>query len=315
VNAVEPIVSLFMDKNFQWVMTACVLLGTSSGILGCFALLKKYSLLGDAMAHAALPGIALAFILTGIKSLDIFLIGAAIASLLGAACIHFITSNTRIKQDTALAIVLSVFFGFGTVLLTKIAQSGAGNQAGLDAFLFGKAASLMAADVRVMAIVTGTLILLTVLFFKEFKLLAFDPGFGRGIGWPMHALEGLLLLMLVLSVVIGLQAVGVVLMSALLIIPAAAARYWTEKLHVMTLIAAIFGVLSGFFGTLLSTLTPRMPTGPLIVLTSAALFAISALFAPRRGWVTQWVRQLRWRRAFGQNRPLFEEEAAPPRWQ
>lgn len=291
-------------------MMACVLLGISSGMIGCFALLKKYSLLGDTIAHAALPGIALAFMLTGTKSLDIFLIGAAIAGLLSAACIRLITYHTRIKQDTALAIVLSVFFGFGTVLLTKIAQSGIGNQAGLDAFLFGKAASLVSSDVWVMAIVTVILILLAGIFFKELKLLAFDPDFGRGIGWPMHILEGLLMLMLVLSVIIGLQAVGVVLMSALLIIPAAAARYWTEKLHVMLVIAAVFGAFSGFVGTIASTLAPRMPTGPLIVLTAAGLFAVSAFFAPRRGWVTQWIRKFRWRRAFGNKRPVLNEKAA-----
>ncbi|OUM88553.1 MAG: hypothetical protein BAA01_05525 [Bacillus thermozeamaize] len=300
----ETLFSMFLDKNFQWVMMACVLLGISSGILGCFALLRKYSLMGDAVAHAALPGIAIAFILYGAKSLGVFIIGAAIAGLIGSLCISLITRYSRIKQDAALAIILSVFFGFGTVLLTKIAQSGKGNQAGLDAFLFGKAASLIGSDVQIMAIVTGALILVSFLLFKEMKLLAFDPDFGRGIGLPMTFLEVLLMLMLVLSVVIGLQAVGVVLMSALLIIPAVAARYWTEKLHIMVIIAGTIGACAGFLGTFLSALTPRMPTGPVIVLTAAAMFVISLLFAPNRGLAAKMIRHLQLRYEVSMNHIL-----------
>lgn len=295
---------LLQDQNVQWVLTGCVLLGISSGVLGCFALLKKYSLMGDAIAHAALPGICLAFILTGIKSIGVLLIGATVTGLIGSLCIGLITTYSRIKSDTALAIILSVFFGFGTILLTKIAQSGMANQAGLDAFLFGKAASLVGSDVKIMSIVAILLLFTVILIFKELKLLAFDPEFGRGLGLPMKFLNSLLMLLIVLSVVIGLQAVGVILMSALLIIPAVSARYWTERLSHMIIISGFIGGFSGALGTLLSGLAPRLPTGPIIVLAAVSVFIISLLLAPKRGLVARYLRYVVLREKIGKENIL-----------
>lgn len=274
---------LLQDPNVRSILLGCMLLGLSSGVLGSFAYLRKQSLMGDALSHAALPGICIAFMLTGVKSVGIFLIGAALAGLIATFGIGWITRHSKIKQDAALGIVLSVFFGFGIVLLTRIQHSGSGNQSGLDKFLFGQAAALNRDDVRVMAVVSAILIAVCILLFKEFKLLSFDPGFARGMGMPVGLLDQLMMLLLVVAVVVGIQAVGVVLMSALLITPAVSARYWTERLGVMTALSGLFGALSGLAGTWISTAGGNLPTGPLSVLAATVWFLLSVLFAPGRG--------------------------------
>lgn len=286
----------FLDPNFIWVLSGSTLLGVSSGMIGAFALLRKRSLLGDVLAHAALPGVCLAFILTGAKSLGPLLLGAAATGYLGVKCIDVITRNSRIKEDTALGLVLTVFFGVGVMLLTAIQHGGAGNQSGLDSFLFGQSATLVGGDVAVMAGVSAVLIAAVVLFFKEFKLLCFDRGFGEGLGLPMRRVDNLLMALIVLAVMIGLQAVGVILMAAMLITPGVAARYWTERLERMVVLSGAFGGISGVAGTVASTIGPRMPTGPLIVLAATAIFLVSLLAAPRRGLVAKGLHFLRLRR-------------------
>ncbi|MBP1996909.1 metal ABC transporter permease [Paenibacillus eucommiae] len=274
---------IFQDPNTQWILMGCMLLGLSSGVIGSFAYLRKQSLMGDALSHAALPGVCIVFMLTGSKSVLLFLVGAAAAGLLATFAIGFITRQSRIKQDSALAIILTVFFGVGIVLLTQIQHSGSGNQSGLDKFLFGQAASMIHSDVITMAIISILLIGACTLLFKEFKLISFDPGFARGLGFPVTVLEQFIMFLIVVAVVVGLQAVGVVLMAALLITPAVSARYWTEKLNVMVVLSGIFGALSGLIGTLISASGSNLPTGPFIVLSATAIFAISLLCAPRRG--------------------------------
>ncbi|WP_068610671.1 metal ABC transporter permease [Paenibacillus swuensis] len=287
----EALFNAFKDPNTQWVLLGCMLLGLSSGVLGTFTYLRKESLMGDALAHAALPGVCIAFMLTGVKSIFLFLIGAAAAGLLATFGIGYITRNSRIKQDTALGIILSVFFGFGIVLLTQIQHSAGGNQSGLDKFLFGQAASMIMDDVIVMSVISVLVMGSCALLFKEFKLLSFDPGFARGMGFPVPFLEQLLMLLIVVIVVAGIQAVGVVLMVAMLITPAVSARYWTEKLGVMVILSGVFGALSGLLGTLISTTANNLPTGPLSVLSATALFIVSLLIAPRRGLLAKvWVR-------------------------
>jgi len=284
------------DPNTQWVLMGCVLLGISSGILGCFAFLRGRSLMGDALAHAALPGVCLVYLLTGSKSIGLFLIGAGVAGLLATYCITAISRHTRIKEDTSLALTLSVFFGIGIVLLTHIQHSASGNQSGLDKFLFGQAASLVFADVVTIMVVAAVLIVVVALLFKEFTLLSFDPGFGRGLGFPMGFLDAVLMLMLLMAVVIGLQAVGVVLVAAMLITPAVTARYWTDELSKMVVLSGFFGAVSGVLGTLISTQQENLPTGPTIVLSATAFFLFSLLFSPRRGVLARMVRFLRMRR-------------------
>lgn len=289
MNGLTDLFQLFLDPNAQWILLGCMLLGLSSGVIGSFAYLRKQSLMGDALSHAALPGVCIAFMLTGSKSILLFLLGATIAGLIATFGIGYMTRHTRIKQDAALAIVLSVFFGVGIVLLTRIQHSGAGNQSGLDTFLFGQAAAMVLSDVMIMGIISVVLIGTCALLFKEFKLLSFDQGFARGLGYPTIFLEQLMMFLIVVAVVVGIQAVGVVLMAALLITPAVSARYWTEKLGVMVIIAGAFGALSGVIGTVVSASGNNLPTGPLIVLAATVIFVISVIAAPRRGALSKLV--------------------------
>lgn len=186
-----------------------------------------------------------------------------------------------------MGIVLSFFFGIGVLLLTRIQHSGNGGQSGLDKFLFGQAASMMRQDLYLLTGISIVLIAVCILLFKQFKLVSFDRGFAKGLGWPVVWLEQIILLLTVFVVVAGIQAVGVVLMSALLITPAVAARYWTDRLHIMIILAGIFGAVSGAAGTVSSSMVSQLPTGPVTVLAATLIFAISALFAPRRGWLAR----------------------------
>jgi manganese/zinc/iron transport system permease protein len=306
------------NANARWVLAGCMLLGASSGVLGSFALLRRRSLMGDALAHAALPGVCLAFMVTGVRSIEQFMIGALVAGLVAAFSIQAITRYSRVKEDAALGLVLSVFFAIGIVFLTIIQHSGAGNQAGIDKFLFGQAASLVGRDVRVMAICAAVVTVISLLLFKEFKLLCFDAGYAHGQGFRPGVLDGLLNSLIVVAVVIGMQAVGVVLMAAMIITPAAAARLWTDRLGKMVFIAAIVGAAAGAIGTALSTQAPRMPTGPLIVLAATAVFALSFLFAPRRGLVPRIHRYLILRRVVAREnvlRSMYEIAESVKSWQ
>lgn len=286
-----------LSYTAQNVLIGSSLLGVLGGVIGCFAFLRRQSLLGDALAHAALPGVCLAFLLTGSKHpLPLFL-GALASGLLGSLTILVVVRYSRIKEDSAIGMVLSVFFGLGIVLLTYIQKQPFGNQSGLDKFLFGQAATLMPRDLSLMAGL-AVVVLLTVFFFlKEFKLLCFDPDYARSLGLPVRQLEILLTLLLVVVVVVGLQTVGVILIVATLVMPAAAARQWTSRFGVMVLLAAALGGGAGATGALLSAAVSRLPTGPVIVLLSSAVLVISLLVAPGRGllWATLAHRRLVWR--------------------
>lgn len=275
------------------VLLGAVLLGISGGVMGCFALLRRQALLGDALAHAALPGICIAYLLTGAKTpLPLFL-GALVAGLVGALVILAAVRWSRLQQDSAMGIVLSVFFGLGIVLLTYIQRLPLGNQSGLDKYLFGQAATLTPDDVRVMALLSAVVLVTLALFYKELKLLTFDADYGASLGLPMKTLEGLMTLLLVVVVVVGLQTVGVVLIVATVVTPAAAARQWTDRLGVMLLLAAAIGSGAGVAGALLSASVARLPTGPVIVLAATAVLVVSLFFAPRRGYLWALLREHR----------------------
>jgi manganese/zinc/iron transport system permease protein len=285
-----------LDFTLRTVALGAAVLGIVSGTLGTFAVLRGQSLLGDAISHAALPGIALAFLATGVRSAPILVLGAAAAGWLGAVLVLGITNQSRIPYDAALGLVLSVFFGVGMVLLTFIQRLPSGTQAGLDNFLFGQAAAILPRDVMVMSLLGVIAILATVALWKELKLLAFDREFGATLGLPMRRLDLVLTTLLVIAIVIGLQTVGVVLMSAILIAPAAAARQWSDRLGHMVLLAASFGAAAGVVGALISASTPRLPTGPTIVLCAGSIMLVSLLFAPGRGLLAEVVRSRRSRR-------------------
>lgn len=287
---------LFTDYTLRNVALGSALLGIISGVLGCFAVLRRQGLLGDALSHAALPGICIAYLLTGSKAPLALLLGAGVAGCIGTLVIGRIVRDTRLSEDTALGIVLSVFFGVGILLLTFIAKRNDAQQAGLDRFLFGQAATLVTANVITMAVLGGVALLVVGLLYKEFKLLTFDPAFATSLGFNANWLGIALTSLIVVAVVIGLQTVGVVLMAAMLIGPAVAARQWTNSLRWMIVLAALFGAASGVSGALISVSEENLPTGPMIILSMTALVLVSLFFAPANGLVWSWVRQARHRR-------------------
>lgn len=281
----------FADPNIRYVVLGSVLLTASSAIVGTFTFLNKRSLIGDAIAHAVLPGICLGFIVAGNKNPLVLIIGAFITGWLSLVVVEYVTRKTRIKEDTAIGLVLSVFFGIGILMLTVIQKSGNASQSGLDHFLFGKAAALVGSDLYAFLIVASILLIVVYILFKEFALLAFDKAYAKSIGYPVRTLELILTSLIVLAVVIGIQAVGVVLMAAILITPAAAARFWTDKITVMVFLACAFGAFSGLSGAYISFVAPAMPTGPWIVIVISTIAFISFFLAPKRGVVYRLIRQ------------------------
>lgn len=296
MNILDLLASLLFDHTIRTVALGTATLGVVSGVLGSFAVLRKQSLLGDALSHAALPGVALAYMLTGSKSSLVLMLGAGVAGVLAILLLVGITTRTRLKEDSVLGIVLSVFFGLGLMLLTFLQRNPDARQAGLNTFLFGQAATLLTRDVLTMAVFGGLALLLALAFWKEFKLLSFDRDFGASLGLPMGAMDILLTTLLVVAVVIGLQAVGVVLMSAMLVAPGAAARQWTDNLGRMTLLSALFGAVAGVAGALVSSLGSGLSTGPVIVLCISLIVLISLTLAPNRGLLWNSLRQWRTRR-------------------
>ena len=292
----ELLQSLFTDYTLRTVALGAAILGFVSGALGSFAVLRRQSLLGDAISHAALPGIALAFMLTGSKTPLVLLTGAAVAGWLATIFILSIVRNSRVKTDSAMGLMLSVFFGFGLVLLNFIQKQPDSRQAGLENFLFGQASAMLERDVVTMAVLGGAVLIALLLLFKEFRLLSFDPEFGGSMGISMRTCDLILTSMLVIAIVIGLQTVGVVLMSAMIVAPAAAALQWTDRLGLMVGLAGLFGAAAGVTGAIISSTTSRLPTGPTIVVCISAIVIFSLLLAPNRGMVWNWLRRLRSRR-------------------
>jgi manganese/zinc/iron transport system permease protein len=296
MDLIQLLQDLFFDYTLRTVALGAGTLGIVSGALGSFAVLRRQSLLGDAMSHAALPGVVLAFLLTRNKAPLVLIVGAMLSGWLATVWMMSIVRNTRIKEDSALGLVLSVFFGFGLMLLTFTQRLSDARQAGLDNFLFGQAAALLERDVITMAIIGGIALFFVVLFWKEFKLLSFDAEFGASLGFPMRVLDVLVTTLLVVAIVIGLQAVGVVLMSAMVVAPAAAARQWTDRLGLMVILSGFFGALAGISGAVISSTGSGLSTGPIIVLSISAIVVISLLFAPNRGLMWNWLRQRRSRK-------------------
>jgi manganese/zinc/iron transport system permease protein len=289
--------ALLTDYTLQNVALGAAILGAVSGVLGSFAVLRQQSLVGDALSHAALPGVCLGFLVAGTRDLGTILAGALLTGGLAALAILALTRLTRLKTDAAIGISLSIFFALGVVLLTVIQTRGGAAQAGLETFLFGQAAAILRSDLWVMGGIAGTALAVVALLWKEFKLVTFDPVFARTLGWPVTALEVALTVMVALAVVVGLQMVGVVLMAAMVIAPAVAARQWTRRLEHMVWLAAGFGMVSGVAGAVISALGRGLATGPLIVLAASAIVLVSILVAPGRGVVWDLAERARDRRS------------------
>ena len=297
-------VTFFGDYTIQNVMMGAALLGLISGVLGSFAVLRQQSLLGDTLSHAALPGVCLGFMIAGARELSSILAGALFTAILAALVVLVLTRASRLKTDAGLGIALSVFFAFGVVLLTYIQGTGNASQGGLDAFLFGQAAGILRSDLYLMGGITAFSLALVAAFWKEFKLVSFDPAFAATLGLPVVLLETVLTVTIAFAVVVGLQMVGVVLMAAMVIAPAVGARQWTRRLEHMVVLAAVFGVVSGVAGALISATGQGLATGPLIILSASALVLVSILVAPERGLVWEGVKRWRDRRDLEANKVL-----------
>lgn len=286
----QYVLNVRYDYTLRTVAIGGSLLGVVSGVLGCFAVLRQQSLMGDALSHAALPGVAIAFLLAG-RQLGFLLIGAGIASWLGVQFISSVTQTTRIKQDTAMGIVLAAWFAAGIALLAYIQARPDASQAGLDTFIFGQAAAIVEQDVRLITVVGLAAFTVMALFWKEFKLITFDSEFAGANGFRVNLFSTLLSTLIVIAIVLGLQLAGVILMVGMLIAPGIAARQWTNKLTQMVILAAIFGAFSGGTGAIISAVDTDIPTGPMIIVVAFLIVVVSIGFAPGRGLVWRLLRQ------------------------
>ena len=284
---------VFSDYTFIIVAFGSAALGGISGVIGSFAVLRRQSLLGDGVSHSALPGVVAAFLITGIKNTSVLLLGALISGLLAAVLISAAVKRSKIKFDAALAVVMSTFFGLGTVLLTCAQKLPDATQAGLSAFIYGQASSMLKSDVILIFACSVVLLAGVLLLWKEFKLFSFDRDFAVQSGYSEKLLSPVLSLMTVTTVILGIQTVGVVLMSAMLITPAAAARQWSDRLCVMVILAAVFGGASGVIGAYASAVGNGLPTGPAIVIAASVTAIISLLFAPKRGIINRIIKRRR----------------------
>lgn len=281
---------LIFDYTLRNIAFGSGVLGIVSGFLGTIVVLRKQSLLGDTMSHAALPGIAVAFLIFSTKHTSILILGAGMAALLATLCIHVTVNYSKIKFDSALAIWLSTYFGLGLVLLTMIQHFPNANQAGLDKFIFGQAAALTHDDLRTMIILGVISILITLLLWKEIKILIFDPTYARSLGININLVNSVLIVLIVIAIMIGLQTVGVILMSSMLIAPALAARQWTDRFSLMVILAAVFGSTAGILGSILSSKITQLPTGPAIIVCASAIVLLSIAFSPNYGLISKKVR-------------------------
>lgn len=279
------------DYTVRLVVLGSGMIGAISGALGCFAYLRKQSLVGDVVAHSSLLGIVLAFwctyLLTGTanKSIEVLLAGALVAGLASLFLTDLITSQTRIKSDAGLGIMLAVFFGTGIMLLRFLQrqQPAIPGISGIDDYLFGMAATMTSRDAWLIGVVGVTAVATMTVLWHRLKLLTFDAGYASGLGLPVRMLEVVMLALIVTGIVVGLQIVGVVLMIGLLIAPAASARQWTRSMSAMCITASCIGAVSAAAGALISAIGSGLPTGPVIVLILSAVFAFSLIAAPGRG--------------------------------
>jgi manganese/zinc/iron transport system permease protein len=313
----EALRILFFQAGFNTavVVAGTAALGLAGGTVGTFLLLRRRALISDALSHATLPGIALAFLVGAAlglpgRSLPLLLAGAVVSGVVGLLTVHALARFTRLTEDSAIGAVLSVFFGIGIVLISYIQNLELGGQAGLKTFILGQTAAMARDEAVAIGLLAAGAAAAVALLFKEFRVLTFDPGFAAVQGWPVARLDLLLMGLATLVTVIGLQTVGLILIVALLIIPSAAARFWTDRLATMCVVAAAIGALSGWLGAALSAMLPRMPAGAVIVLVAGAFFLLSFLFAPARGLVAVGLRDLELRSRFAEQRALIRLLAA-----
>lgn len=269
------------DYTLVLVVIGAVCFGFTAGVCGVFAVLRGQSLLGDAISHATLPGIACTFLITFRKDPVLLLCGGMVAGIIGALSATSIMRQTALKKDAVLGTILSVFFGCGVMLMTIIQKTPCSQQSIINKFLFGSAATLLFNEVRLMIITSSTVLIIIGMFYKELRLIMFDPIFSKVRGYRVTWWEHLLTCLIVTAIAIGLQAMGVVLMSSLLVAPAAAARQWTRTVWTMMVCAGLMGAFSAALGVFISSVIHQLPTGPTIVVILSVLVFVSLLIAPR----------------------------------
>ncbi|TWU48217.1 Manganese transport system membrane protein MntB [Rubripirellula reticaptiva] len=277
--------------NTLVVLAGTMLLGVAAGITGTFLMLRGRALAGDVIGHAALPGVAVAFLVYASiapeagKSLPVMLIGGAISSGLAMLSVLWLRRVARLPEDAVMAIVLSTFFGIGVVLMPIVQASPTGSQAGLPGFIFGQAASIRQSDVFLLAGIAIVAILASTMLLKEWTLMCFDEGLATVLGYPVRLLDLLLMSLVVAVCVAGMQSVGLLLIVGLLIIPASAARYWSDSIRPNIWISAAIGALAAGFGSVASAIVPKLSTGAIIVVVASGLLAVSAMVGRRHGWM------------------------------
>lgn len=293
--------ALQLGYNATLVAIGATLLGVSAGVTGTFLFLRKRALVSDAISHATLPGVCLAFMLLVAlggdgRNLLGLLAGSAISAWVGLLCMNWLTRNTRLAEDAAIGAVLSVFFGFGIVLLTIIQTMGVGRQAGLEGFLLGSTAGMLWADALIIAVGGAATLILVMIIRRPMMMVAFDPEYAAAQGLPVNRIDLAMMGLVMAVTVVGLKIVGLILIVALLIIPPVTARFWSERSDRVVLLAGLVGGVSGYLGAALSASAPNLPTGPIIVLVSFGFFAMSLLLAPVRGVLAAVLRHLRFQR-------------------
>ncbi|WP_299586547.1 metal ABC transporter permease [uncultured Tateyamaria sp.] len=311
---------LQLGYNATLVTIGATLLGMAAGVAGTFLFLRKRALVSDAISHATLPGVGLAFVVMVAlggdgRALPGLLLGAGVSAALGLLCVQWLTARTRLGEDAAIGAVLSVFFGFGVVILTVIQTMTAGRQAGLEGFLLGSTAGMLRSDAVLLAVAAALVLALVMLLRRPLELAAFDPGYAQAAGWSLARIDLAMMGIVLVVTVVGLKVVGLILIVALLIVPAVTARFWTDRTDHVVLIAGAVGGLSGYAGAALSAVAPALPTGPIIVLVGFALFLVSLLVSPGRGLLASVVMHHRYQRrvhmrqgllALAQGQPIFE---------
>lgn len=281
------------QPNVRYVLFGFLLISASAAVTGSFLYFRKSVLIGDAIAHALLPGICLGFMVSNSKNPLLLIIGAVLTGWVAILTVNWIVKQTKLQEDSAIAIALSIYFAIGVVLLTHIQQQEYATQSGIENFLFGKAASLTLQDVISFSALSLLILGLIFLFFKELTLTSFDPQFARTIGFPVKGMDFLLSILTVLAIVAGIQAIGVVLMAAMLITPTATARMWSSKLVPVMLIALGISSVATFLATFISYTQPNMPTGPWTVIFLAVITLASVIFAPGRGLLAKRKRKIK----------------------
>ena len=279
---------LLQDTSVQIVVLGSTLIGISCGLIGSYVVTRKLSLFGDTLSHAVLPGIAIGFLWAESKDNIALMVGATGAGFLGVSCLTFLQKYTHVRQDSALGIVLSGFYAVGICLLTRIQKMEFGNQSGLDSFLFGQASALSVEDLWGIGCTLFIISLFILTAYKKLLITGFDLSFARSIGIRADSLQYVLWLLLAFCIITSLQAIGVILASALLIIPAVTASLLVKRMNSYLLISATLGAFAGLGGSFFSFLGQGMPTGPLIVLVSAGIFIFVLCLRPTDGLLIKW---------------------------